>query len=933
MAAVRGSRWTGRAIPVAAALAAACTPAGAAVVVDFEQHPPGTVLVAEYADAGGPGQGVVFGPLPGGGPGEGLKPVVRAPGEGLPTSGTNVADFGTCVGCEFFTPRTTATFATPRSRVSMSVGYLGAPAFCHRLLPNAIGCAEVTVRAVDADGAVVAQATARVVRGGGVRTPLAVATPAATIVGVEITGRPAIDDSKPLAIDDLTLETPPGPPTPDITLNPSVTDLIVPQGGSRAVAVTIGRLGGSAGDVDLTAEGLPDGVTAAFTPDPAGGGQTTLTLTASPTAAPGPATVTVTGTPSPSAGPAPRAFRLALTVQRACPQAQTAAQLVDALAAGHRCVFVTRDIDLATELDGVAVPPHLTDEEAALVIPDGVTLMGSRSFTERGAALRMSRRTGKTIMLRLGSDTRVTGLRLEGYQPRDRRDRDDPTRGIAVFGASGVVIDNNELSGWPNAGVDLRDSPPPGGRAARITGNYMHHNVQCNLGYGVVVYGPTFARIDRNVFDHNRHDVAGGGEPGQGYLAELNLSLTSGPRCNPGDTFQHYNQHYDMHGNDPDGYGGVAGRFIEVSRNTIRGAQQYFRVNRRPAFLLRGTPEERLVFRDNVLHSPDHMGRTGAVRVRGASEARLIQRGKLVVRGNRLCVDTASELAVGDFDGDTRADVFQSAGTVWVVSPQGRREWHVVNDSTVRLGRLGFGDFDGDGRTDVLVQSGARWMVSHGARGRPRPLPFGSDIPARDYRYGDFDGDRRTDVFRADGRRFFISSGAATGWRPLVASRFRVGGLRFGDFNGDRITDVFSLANGRWSVSDGGTMPWRRLNRRLSSDLDELAFGDFDGDGRTDIARQAGGNWWVSHGGATPWRVLQFRRGESLSARRGMLVADFTGDGRADILQHGERRTTPLVACWAVLNGTARFQSFSRWPISRSGSRKPERWTVFGDMR
>ena len=50
---------------------------------------------------------------------------------------------------------------------------------------------------------------------------------------------------------------------------------------------------------------------------------------------------------------------------------------------------------------------------------------------------------------------------------------------------------------------------------------------------------------------------------------------------------QHYNQHYDMHGLKG-GDGGTAGTFMEIRRNTIRGAQSYYQVKRRPAFWLRG---------------------------------------------------------------------------------------------------------------------------------------------------------------------------------------------------------------------------------------------------------------------------------------------------------------------------------------------------------
>ena len=60
--------------------------------VDFEQFAAGTVLTSQYANSGGAGQGVVFGPLPAGASAEGLKPVVRTPPAGQAQSGSRVAD-------------------------------------------------------------------------------------------------------------------------------------------------------------------------------------------------------------------------------------------------------------------------------------------------------------------------------------------------------------------------------------------------------------------------------------------------------------------------------------------------------------------------------------------------------------------------------------------------------------------------------------------------------------------------------------------------------------------------------------------------------------------------------------------------------------------------------------------------------------------------
>jgi len=551
------------------------------------------------------------------------------------------------------------------------------------------------------------------------------------------------------------------------------------------------------------------------------------------------------------------------------------------LAAVAICKTVTVSPNVEIEFDPVAGPGS---QDAALRIPDGVTLFGGRSATVPGAILsmrdpmkRLDETKPRIHLLSIGSNTRISGFRLRGYRQSNNTYVQDQNDGIFIRpGVDGVTIDNNEIFGWPNAGVEVYDAPTALDTAYRIrvTDNYIHHNFQCQLGYGVVVGGQGFMLIDRNTFHFNRHDVAGDGSMASGYVATLNFVLTNDHSCN--------GQHFDMHGRASSGPGnhdgGGAGDTIEIRRNTIRGSQK------RPAFELRGTPDNIAVFAENAVADENEYA---AVKITGAVgenlTADLLKRtGRLIVADNRYGIDTAAELAVGDFDNDGRADVFQASGAVWVYSPAGRREWRYLNDSTLRLDQLALGDFNGDGKTDVFTQSGDQWLTSDAGTGPWTPLPAGSNIPMQDYRFGDFDGDKKTDVFRANGSQFFISSGGASSWRPLAVSNHHIADLRFGDFDGDGRTDVFSLANGQWSVSDGGVGRWRRLNAALWSRLEDLVFGDFNGDGRTDIAIQASDGWLVSWAGTTPWQPLR----NSSETLTGTLIGDFDGDGRADVLTH-----------------------------------------------
>jgi len=595
--------------------------------------------------------------------------------------------------------------------------------------------------------------------------------------------------------------------------------------------------------------------------------------------------------------------------ERCCTHVSTRAQLLDALATGAKCIFVANEAQI-----DLAVSDHRTGSSYWVVhVPDGVTIESGRSARTPGGLLYMSHQlqVDQNVMLDVGSNTRISGLRLRGYRPLDTAEHNDATQAIMVDGqatsghvaATHDLIDNNEIYGWPAAGVNVVDAPA-GDESIRVTGNFIHNNVQCNLGYGVAVSGSGAPLIDRNVFDFNRHDVSSDGRFGTGYRAELNFVLTGGPTCGG-----HYNQHFDVHGTlTDDGYGGPAGRSYTVQYNTIRGDQDFLvGIGVRPAFELRGIPAQAIFAHNAVVHDDE----SDAVNVHNASltEDQLKMNGELVVFDNQYKVWTASRLTVGHFANDGCSDVFQATGAVWVYSPCGRGIWRFLNQSTLRLDRLALGDFNGDGRTDVFSQSGRQWRVSYGGTGPWTPLPAGSGIPMDQYRFGDFDGDGKTDIFRADGTRFYFSSGGATEWKPLAFSHFKIDSLRFGEFRHSGRTDVFSLANGHWSVSDGGANQWHPLNLQLSSDLAELAFADLDGDGRTDIARCHGGMAEASSNGVTQWRPLAF---DCRKGFPGVLFGSFTGSKHADALSFG---TAPLLLARYSLSRSGRTPFFA-WSLA-----------------
>ncbi len=567
-----------------------------------------------------------------------------------------------------------------------------------------------------------------------------------------------------------------------------------------------------------------------------------------------------------------------------------------------RDAFVNNEAELRRALQNarpgstVHVKSHIVlSPEGGIRIPSGVTLKGDRnkSVFAEGPSITMTGYPHAAFYIRDANHVRVTGLRIFGPS-RSVNEHLENTRGVYIHDSEDVRIDNNEFAGWTESAVHVSNTQRVSYNnveRVRIHDNYFHHNRKQGRGYGVVVRSFGYALIERNLFDSNRHAIAGGnGHRHSGYTAQHNFILEGGD-CYyyfPRPSLCTWDQHFDMHGSGTRGRGGDAGEMIRIRYNTFRGAQtNAVGFSPRPAFYLRGKPTIGAYFTDNVLI---HSDADDAIKTHGTA---------VYQRNNQYYVDTSRELAVGDFDGDGYDDVFQATGTSFVYSRAGRREWKFLMASSGRLDHLLLGDFNGNGRTDVLFLAREGWYWSLDGVGAWRRVGPAASIPKRRLLVGDFNGDGKSDVFHADGNRWWVSYGSEDGmgaWEYLNTSRHTERDLRIGDFNGDGRSDVFGLADSQWSVSWGGTTRWRRLNRRLSTALNYMAFADFNRDGRTDIARyypddasvhySLRGQWRISWGGREEFVDFRDRRDMPYEDT---VVGDFSGDRRADFLRYDGR--------------------------------------------
>jgi uncharacterized protein YaiE (UPF0345 family) len=517
-----------------------------------------------------------------------------------------------------------------------------------------------------------------------------------------------------------------------------------------------------------------------------------------------------------------------------------------------------------------------------LVLKSGVTLRSNRRLTNWGARLTWSKDTtlqpgaDPTMLDVRASFTRITGLRMTGPSLTEVQSGTPDWNGILADDAFPCIIDHNELSGWTLSGVgtssihvqDAND-PNPTMRAqpVRVVRNFIHHNEMDNFGYGVVTGSGSFPLIQGNTFLDNRHAIASTGDLYTGYAALNNLVLSSVPGYQKTFTTQR-EQDFDMHGTGSScgqHCGVSAGQYIDIEGNTFLGTA--LTLSTHYSFYLRGTPSFEASFHDNV----DRQSERAAIKNEGLPS-------KLIVGNNHFnAANPTDQLAVGDFDGDGKDDLFLATGAAWYYSPAGKVEWHFLNARKETLGALLFGDFDGDGRTDVFTLQGRDWFVSWGGTS-PWEKINESSAPFADLAVGDFDGDGKSDIFYSDGHGWYVSSGGTGLLKRFQTSSFHVHDLRFGDFNHDGKTDVLGVVSGAWQVSYGAKSSWTRLRSKLTDTVSGLMIADFDGDGKADIATIQGGSLKVSSGGTSNWKTYS-RFSNSFAA-----VGRFQGHSDADLM-------------------------------------------------
>ena len=574
-----------------------------------------------------------------------------------------------------------------------------------------------------------------------------------------------------------------------------------------------------------------------------------------------------------------------------------------------------------------------------LEVPSGVTIRGSRRGTLFGPLLHQERQDNSkqdNIIFEVPTgdhDVRISGLRLQGTSASTAKNQ-PYSEGVLVDSLTlRTIVDHNDVSHFTAAGVEVRGTEPqkvitcrnessdPTSRPtdAFIARNFFHHNEMQDDGYGVEADQGGYPLVEANMFYLNRHAIAADGSAHTGYRAWFNLVLEDSPIQKFLDIPAFDTHDFDMHGSGGNGFGGIAGDYVQMNGNTFLGTN-------RPNFEIRGVPCNLDYFNGNV--SLQSSGSAVSVKLSEIPGTGPSYPGDYVnTAGNDFkSSNPTGRLGVGDFDGDGIEDVFLATGAAWYYAPQGSADWRLLSAKTVRINALIFGDFDGDGRTDVATLNGNKLEVSWGGVSDWVNLNT-VNASITDLAVGKFGNharaDRRDDILWSNGSAWYISSGGAGPFTLSETSSARVKDLRFGDFDGNGTTDVLGIIAGKWMVSYSANSAWKALPKSLTGTMDGVVVADFDGDGRADIATStpvpaafnsvASWIWRFSSAGATDWteRKPTSGKGWPVAISMAAAIGNFDGNRGADVLAWGDDKHLYIVR-GGSLSGPVPITMYSR---------------------
>lgn len=323
----------------------------------------------------------------------------------------------------------------------------------------------------------------------------------------------------------------------------------------------------------------------------------------------------------------------------------------------------------------------------------------------------------------------------------------------------------------------------------------------------------------------------------------------------------------------------------------------------------------------------------------------------------------STDIGVGDFNGDRRADLYCHATggalTIAISDGKGGYTSHPTTPWCAKpRGKSAVGDFDGDGRSDLMcqedtgrIQTATEWSGNAFGKRHTWALPYcvshgGSTYEQDLLGFADFNGDGKTDLYcqriygqntdiltihhqlsvalsKGDGDFLHvIPYSEPTTWcdRGLNGTGER---LFTGDFNGDGRSDFACLRENaslgvRLSTGVGAFSPPAVPNGVICPIDATVLPGDYNGDGKTDLLCQRTDGivtTYFSRGNGAFGGVVADHPFCGLPSLE-LTAADLNGDGRTDMIC----RDKNLYTTWgAVSNGAGNYASVNHGVLCSGG--------------
>jgi hypothetical protein len=489
------------------------------------------------------------------------------------------------------------------------------------------------------------------------------------------------------------------------------------------------------------------------------------------------------------------------------------------------------------------------------------------------------------LFLADGDDIYISGLRFRGTT--SETGEYDAAQlpgsvGVSSNGHNRIIIENCEFYYWRFSAIlfdgDSRDN--------HVRNNYIHHNRQAGLGYGVTIGQGSYAAIEHNRFDYNRHDISGNGLPGSGYTARFNRIGRNGT-----------SHSFDMHGGaDRNDNTDIAGCCIIIENN------EFFMRNHW-AIAIRGIPEQHAIIKNNTFHGERNHVRNAAVKqvnsygniFVGPNQfsfdfTEITEPGWVVIWGKYFAAEllittrySFDNVRVGDFNGDEISDILvvERDGS-WNVSWSALTPWQQHNNKLPErypVESLFLGDFRGDGITDILLVNNGKWHLSAGGSQYPKIVNEVPEAEVSSIVIADIDGNGIDDVIFRMGKGWFFSKEGSHAPEVLRLLGPEITSLTSIDFAGDKREELMFTVDNVLFAYQSETNSYQKITE-LKGKFGLFHAADFNGDGKVDVFCADGQDWYLYNTVSKQWSKLL----SSALLVDDLLFADFNGDGVTDIV-------------------------------------------------